>query len=74
VSTPTIVDGEEDEEENFLQSFAHRVKNTFETTNTPRWFQGEPFRLPRWMSNDNNSAEEGGLLSDRAVPGRLRLG
>ena len=74
VSAPTIVDGEEDEEENFFQSFAHRVKNTFETTNTPRWFQGEPFRLPRWMSNDNNATEEGGMLSGRAVPGRLRLG
>ncbi|CAG8295676.1 unnamed protein product [Penicillium salamii] len=74
VSAPTIVDGEEDEEENFFQSFAHRVKNTFETTNTPRWFQGEPFRLPRWMSNENNTTEEAGVFSGRAVPGRLRLG
>jgi hypothetical protein len=69
LSTPTVVDGEEDEEENFFQSFAHRVKNTFETTNTPRWFQGEPFKMPRWMSGDSN-LDEGG----RAVPGRLRLG
>jgi hypothetical protein len=64
VSTPTVVDGEEGEEENIFQSFAHRVKNTFETTNTPRWLQGEPFRLPRWMSADNNAGEGG----------RLRLG
>ncbi|KAJ5332193.1 LMBR1-like membrane protein [Penicillium brevicompactum] len=74
LSTPTVVDGEEDEEENFFQSFAHRVKNTFETTNTPQWFQGEPFRLPRWWSGDSNAAEEGGVTSGRAVPGRLRLG
>lgn len=74
LSTPTVVDGEEDEEENFFQSFAHRVKNTFETTNTPQWFQGEPFRLPRWWSGDSNTAEEGGVTSGRAVPGRLRLG
>ncbi|CAI7593343.1 unnamed protein product [Penicillium bialowiezense] len=74
LSTPTVVDGEEDEEENFFQSFAHRVKNTFDTTNTPQWFQGEPFRLPRWWSGDNNTTEEGGVFSGRAVPGRLRLG
>jgi hypothetical protein len=75
VVAPTIVGGEEDDDENFFQSFAHRVKNTFDTTNTPRWFQGEPFRLPRWMSGDNNTTEEGSaLFGGRAVPGRLRLG
>lgn len=77
VTPPTVVDGEEEEDENFFQSFAHRVRNTFETTNTPQWFQGEPFRLPRWMSGDNTTTEEGGvtrLFGGRAVPGRLRLG
>ncbi|KAJ5654305.1 hypothetical protein N7490_001308 [Penicillium lividum] len=78
VIAPTVVEGEEEEEENFFQSFAHRVRNTFETTNTPQWFQGEPFRLPRWMSGDNNTTtDEDGvtrLFGGRAVPGRLRLG
>ncbi|KAJ5364214.1 uncharacterized protein N7496_009927 [Penicillium cataractarum] len=79
VTAPTVVDGEEEEEENFFQSFAHRVRNTFDTTNKPQWLQGEPFRLPRWMSGDNNTTttEEGGvtrLFGGRAVPGRLRLG
>jgi hypothetical protein len=75
VVAPTIVEGEDGEDENFFQSFAHRVKNTFDTTNTPRWFQGEPFRLPRWMSGDDNTTEEGSaLFGGRAVPGRLRLG
>ncbi|KAJ5697962.1 hypothetical protein N7488_011646 [Penicillium malachiteum] len=76
VTAPTVVDSEE-EEESFFQSFAHRVRNTFETTNTPQWFQGEPFRLPRWMSNDNNTTEEGGvtrMFGGSAVPGRVRLG
>lgn len=75
VVAPTIVEGEDEEDENFFQSFAHRVKNTFDTTSTPRWFQGEPFRLPRWMSGDDNTTEEGSaLFGGRAVPGRLRLG
>ncbi|KGO76571.1 LMBR1-like membrane protein [Penicillium italicum] len=75
VAAPTVVEGEDEEDENFFQSFAHRVKNTFETTKTPRWFQGEPFRLPRWMSGDDNTTEEGSaLFGGRAVPGRLHLG
>ncbi|KAJ9480710.1 hypothetical protein VN97_g12822 [Penicillium thymicola] len=75
VVAPTIVEGEDEEDENFFQSFAHRVRNTFDTTSTPRWFHGEPFRLPRWMSGDDNTTEEGSaLFGGRAVPGRLRLG
>ncbi|KAJ5163030.1 LMBR1-like membrane protein [Penicillium coprophilum] len=75
VSEPTIVEGEDEEDENFFQSFAHRVKNTFDTTKTPQWLQGEPFRLPRWMSGGNNATEEGSaLFGSRAGPGRLRLG
>lgn len=76
VTAPTVVDGEE-EEENFFQSFAHRVRNTFETANTPQWLNADQFRLPRWMSGDNTTTEEGGiarLFGGRAVPGRLRLG
>ena len=75
VVAPTIVEGEDEEDENFFQSFAHRVKNTFDTTSTPRWFQGEPFRLPRWMSGDDNTTEAASaIFGDRPVPGRLRLG
>ncbi|CAL5867429.1 uncharacterized protein PFLUO_LOCUS1648 [Penicillium psychrofluorescens] len=76
VAAPTVIDAEE-EDENFFQSFAHRVRNTFETTNTPQWLQRDQLRLPRWMSGDNTTTEEGGvnrLFGGRAVPGRLRLG
>ncbi|KAL4965164.1 LMBR1 domain-containing protein [Aspergillus stella-maris] len=44
----------EDEEENFFQSLAHRVKNTFETASRPQWLQNDSFQLPRWMGNDGN--------------------
>ncbi|KAJ6144767.1 hypothetical protein N7470_008662 [Penicillium chermesinum] len=76
-TAPTVVDGEEEDDGNFFQSFAHRVRNTFETSNTPRWLQGDNFRLPRWMTGDNTTTEDGGvsrLFGGRAVPGRLRLG
>ena len=75
MTAPQVIDNEEEEDENFFQSFAHRVRNTFETTNTPTWFENA--RLPRWMSGDNNNTEEGGvtrLFGGSAVPGRLRLG
>ncbi|KAJ5973732.1 hypothetical protein N7481_010942 [Penicillium waksmanii] len=74
MTAPQVVD-EEEEEENFFQSFAHRVRNTIETTNKPQWIENA--RLPRWMSGDNNTTEEGGitrLFGGSAVPGRLRLG
>ncbi|KAJ5818661.1 LMBR1-like membrane protein [Penicillium riverlandense] len=76
VAAPTVIEGEE-EDENFFQSFAHRVRNTFETANPPQWLQRDQLRLPRWMSGDNTTTEEGGvnrLFGGRAVPGRLRLG
>ncbi|OQE15457.1 hypothetical protein PENSTE_c028G04080 [Penicillium steckii] len=75
MTAPQVIDNEQEEDENFFQSFAHRVRNTFETTNTPTWFENA--RLPRWMSGDNNNTEEGGvtrLFGGSAVPGRLRLG
>ena len=70
----TYVD--EDEEENFVQSFAHRVKNTFETTNRPQWLQA-----PRWMTSegtgDGDQGSSSGLarwFGGRPAEGNLRLG
>lgn len=82
-SPATAVDEDEDDE-NFFQEFAHRVKNTWETSSTPQWFQGEPFRLPRWMSGDgdgsanNPNPNPGGdgvtrLFGGRSTNGGLRL-
>ncbi|KAL4896591.1 LMBR1-like membrane protein-domain-containing protein [Aspergillus ambiguus] len=70
----TVLDGGEDEEEeNFFQSFAHRVRNTFETADKPQWLQGDYFRLPRWMGNDGS--ENSGLgrwFGGRPTPGGPR--
>ncbi|KAE8352020.1 LMBR1-like membrane protein-domain-containing protein [Aspergillus coremiiformis] len=70
----TVV-AEEEDEDNFFQSFAHRVKNTFETASKPQWLQGDSFRLPRWMGSD--SAEGNGGLArwfgGRPAPGGVRL-
>ncbi|KAH8422770.1 LMBR1 domain-containing protein [Aspergillus melleus] len=66
---------ENEEEENFFQSFAHRVRNTFETASKPEWLQGDAFRLPRWMGNEGNDAN-GGLarwFGGRPEPGGVRL-
>ncbi|KAI9934242.1 hypothetical protein ASPWEDRAFT_130432 [Aspergillus wentii DTO 134E9] len=69
----TSSDPLEEEEEGFFQSFAHRVKNTFETANTPQWLQGEPFRLPRWMSNDSNENGDGLSRLFGGRPANVRL-
>ncbi|KAI9045765.1 LMBR1 domain-containing protein [Aspergillus affinis] len=66
---------ENEDEENFFQSFAHRVRNTFETASKPEWLQGDAFRLPRWMGNEANEAN-GGLarwFGGRPEPGGVRL-
>ncbi|KAJ9236996.1 hypothetical protein DTO280E4_7015 [Paecilomyces variotii] len=55
----TVAPELDDEEEGFFQSFFHRVKNTYDTSNVPQWFQGDQFPRPRWMSG-SGAAEGGG--------------
>ncbi|CEN60025.1 Putative LMBR1 domain protein [Aspergillus calidoustus] len=67
---------EEDEEDSFFQSFAHRVRNTIETASRPQWLQGDPFQLPRWMSNDGSSDGNSGLgrwFGGRPANGRVQI-
>ncbi|RAK71305.1 LMBR1 domain-containing protein [Aspergillus fijiensis CBS 313.89] len=66
---------EEEEEENFFQSFAHRMKNTLETASKPQWLQGDSFRLPRWMGNEGNDGSSGlaRWFGGRPAPGGVRL-
>ncbi|PWY63187.1 hypothetical protein BO83DRAFT_403291 [Aspergillus eucalypticola CBS 122712] len=66
---------EDEDEDNFFQSFAHRVKNTFETASKPQWLQGDSFRLPRWMGSESNEGDSGlaRWFGGRPAPGGVRL-
>lgn len=67
---------EEEDEENFFQSFAHRVKNTIETASRPQWLQNDSFQLPRWMGNDGGNDGNSGLarwFGGRPTNGTVRL-
>jgi len=70
------------EDENFLEAFGHRVKNTFDTVQTPKWLQnvGEGIKRPKWMGgNDNETPSPSRSGSDFTSwfggrqDGRLRL-
>jgi len=51
---------EDSGESNFFTDFAHRVRNTFETTERPAWLEG---LRPRWMDNEGEggSGDRSGL-------------
>ena len=85
-SNASSVSGDSDDEEgNFFQSFAHRVKNTFETAPRPKWLQGMDggIKRPRWMGGDGDegprtTADTGdssgiGRFFRPSSEGRLRL-
>jgi hypothetical protein len=44
------------EDENFFEAFGHRVKNTFDTVQTPKWLQnvGDGIKRPKWMGGDDD--------------------
>ncbi|KAI9875902.1 MAG: hypothetical protein M1830_007804 [Pleopsidium flavum] len=60
--------GEEDE--NFLQGFAHRLKNTLDTTSKPHWLEDleDGFKRPKWMGGvDDNTGTSGRAESGRGM-------
>ena len=80
-------DPEGDEEGNFFSDFAHRVKNTLDTTDTPSWMQ-KSFKRPKWMAGpapegtssssggERGGNERGGLTTwfrRKASDGNIRL-
>lgn len=52
----------EDEDENLFQGFAHRLKNTIDTTGKPGWLEDleSGFKKPKWMGGVGGNAENSG--------------
>jgi len=44
------------EDENFFEAFGHRVRNTVDTIQTPKWLQnvGDGIKKPKWMGGDDS--------------------
>ncbi len=53
----------EPEDENFFQTLGHRMKNTIDTFDTPKWFQeiGQGIKKPKWMGGDDEDVRSPGL-------------
>lgn len=49
---------DDDEDDNFFASLGHRIKNTVDTIDTPKWLQ-EITKKPKWMDNDENDHGDG---------------
>ena len=61
----------EEEDENFVQGFAHRVRNTLDTINKPEWLG----KRPKWMDGNRDSSGRGlgRWFGGRPAFGNLRL-
>lgn len=46
-----------EEDDNFFASLGHRIKNTVDTIDTPKWLQdiGQGIKKPKWMGDDEGS-------------------
>lgn len=72
-----LVEEEDDDgDENFFQSFAHRVKNTIETANKPKWLQDVDagFKRPRWMGGSGDDDDIIGNGAGTGVGGSSSAG
>lgn len=49
---------DEHEDDNFFSTLGHRMKNTIDTLDTPRWLQdiGQGIKKPKWMGGDEDAA------------------
>lgn len=88
IADTTFGDDAVSDDDNFFQSFAHRVRNTIDTTSTPKWLQGGFPKLstPKWLNRDreapgsDNASNQGGgntifggLFGQRSTNGHVRL-
>lgn len=72
----------EPEDENFFEGFAHRVRNTLDTVQTPKWMQrgdssssgggGGGFKRPKWMGGTGSDSAGGGGSGSGSVSGDAR--
>lgn len=72
----------EEEDENFFQGFAHRVKNTIDSVEKPEWLN-EIGKRPKWMGGVDGNTESSGRadagrgmgrwFGGRPADGRVRL-
>lgn len=51
---------DEPDDDNLFQIFGHRVKNTFDTIETPKWMQdfGQGIKKPKWMGGDDDETPQ----------------
>ncbi|MCJ1368234.1 hypothetical protein MMC16_007376 [Acarospora aff. strigata] len=71
------------DDENFFQGFAHRLKNTIDTTSKPQWLDDLGVKRPKWMGGVDGNTESsgraesgrglGGWFGGRPSDGRVRL-
>ncbi|KAH6888546.1 LMBR1-like membrane protein-domain-containing protein [Thelonectria olida] len=59
LSRGPIQDDDPPDDENFFQILGHRMKNTMDTIETPRWMQdiGQGVKKPKWMGGDDDAGE-----------------
>ena len=57
---PTLPVSTAPEDENFLEAFGHRFKNTMDTVRTPKWLQnvGDGVKRPKWMGGDGDEGDQ----------------
>lgn len=60
-----------DGDDNFFEALGHRMKNTIDTIDTPKWLQeiGQGIKKPKWMGGGDGDANHGSS-SRPAGPGR----
>ncbi|CAK7568049.1 MAG: hypothetical protein SEPTF4163_006029 [Sporothrix epigloea] len=65
---PYYDEDHEEDHDNFFQQLSHRMKNTVDTIETPKWLQeiGQGFKKPKWMSSNTN--EDAGGSGQHAPP------
>lgn len=54
-SSRAPLDGGAADDDNFFAALGHRIKNTVDTIDTPKWFQD--IKKPKWMGNSDDDGE-----------------